>query len=84
MECRSEEEINIEMVSGRLLYRACVKVLNKKKMNGRVDTPWRSVLGFNDDIKMEWSDIIQTTINQKVADLQWKILHESSMNHESL
>ncbi|KAK3528905.1 hypothetical protein QTP70_012070 [Hemibagrus guttatus] len=49
LECRSEGEME-----GKLLYRACVKVLNKKKLSGRVDTPWRSVLGFNDDVKPEW------------------------------
>ncbi|KAK3522076.1 hypothetical protein QTP70_022608, partial [Hemibagrus guttatus] len=54
LECRSEGEMDFGSVSGKLLYRACVKVLNKKKLSGRVDTPWRSVLGFNDDVKPEW------------------------------
>ncbi|KAK3526114.1 hypothetical protein QTP70_015999, partial [Hemibagrus guttatus] len=53
LECRSEREMDFGSVSGKLLYRACVKVLNKKKLSGRVDTPWRSVLGFN-DVKPEW------------------------------
>ncbi|KAK3522640.1 hypothetical protein QTP86_028630, partial [Hemibagrus guttatus] len=55
LECRSEGEMDFGSVSGKLLYRACVKVLNKKKLSGRVDTPWRSVLGFNDDVKPEWT-----------------------------
>ncbi|KAK3559959.1 hypothetical protein QTP86_030318 [Hemibagrus guttatus] len=55
LECRSEGEMDFRSVSGKLLYRACVKVLNKKKLSGRVDTPWRSVLGFNGDIKPEWT-----------------------------
>ncbi|KAK3574481.1 hypothetical protein QTP86_008085 [Hemibagrus guttatus] len=55
LECRSEGEMDFGSVSGKLLYRACVKVLNKKKLSGRVDTPWRSVLGFNGDIKPEWT-----------------------------
>ncbi|KAK3560530.1 hypothetical protein QTP86_010412 [Hemibagrus guttatus] len=54
LECRSEGEMDFLSVSGKLLYRACVKVLNKKKLSGRVDTPWRSVMGFNGDIKPEW------------------------------
>ncbi|KAK3510999.1 hypothetical protein QTP70_027845 [Hemibagrus guttatus] len=54
LECRSEGEMDFGSVSGKLLYRACVKVLNKKKLSGRVDTPWRSVLGFNGDVKPEW------------------------------
>ncbi|KAK3519971.1 hypothetical protein QTP70_009635 [Hemibagrus guttatus] len=55
LECRSEGEMDFGSVSGKLLYRACVKVLNKKKLSGRVDTPWRNVLGFNGDIKPEWT-----------------------------
>ncbi|KAK3530621.1 hypothetical protein QTP86_029315, partial [Hemibagrus guttatus] len=54
LECWREGEMDFGSVSGKLLYRACVKVLNKKKLSGRVDTPWRSVLGFNGDIKPEW------------------------------
>ncbi|KAK3549025.1 hypothetical protein QTP70_025102, partial [Hemibagrus guttatus] len=54
LECRSKGEMDFGSVSGKLLYRACVKVLNKKKLSGRVDTPWRNVLGFNDDVKPEW------------------------------
>ncbi|KAK3545609.1 hypothetical protein QTP70_008215 [Hemibagrus guttatus] len=57
LECRSEGGMDFGSVSGKLLYRACVKVLNKKKLSGRVDTPWRSVLGFN-DVKPEWTHCI--------------------------
>ncbi|KAK3570656.1 hypothetical protein QTP86_024770 [Hemibagrus guttatus] len=35
LECRSEGEMDFGSVSGKLLYRACVKVLNKKKLSGR-------------------------------------------------
>ncbi|KAK3529400.1 hypothetical protein QTP70_031142, partial [Hemibagrus guttatus] len=55
LECRSKGEMDFGSVSGKLLYRARVKVLNKKKLSGRVDTPWRNVLGFNDDVKPEWA-----------------------------
>ncbi|KAK3568710.1 hypothetical protein QTP86_013881, partial [Hemibagrus guttatus] len=55
LECQSEGEMDFRSVSGKLLYRACIKVLNKKKLSGRVDTPWRSVLGFNGDINPEWT-----------------------------
>ncbi|KAK3519448.1 hypothetical protein QTP70_029367 [Hemibagrus guttatus] len=54
LESRGVREMDFGSVSGKLLYRACVKVLNKK-LSGRVDTPWRSVLGFNGDIKPEWT-----------------------------
>ncbi|KAK3558043.1 hypothetical protein QTP86_006421 [Hemibagrus guttatus] len=46
LECRSEGEMDFGSVSGKLLYRACVKVLNKKKLSGRVDTPLEKCSGF--------------------------------------
>ncbi|KAK3541512.1 hypothetical protein QTP86_028172, partial [Hemibagrus guttatus] len=58
LECWGVREMDFGSVLGKLLYRACVKVLNKKKLSGRVDTPWRSVLGFNADIKPEWTHCI--------------------------
>ncbi|KAK3565809.1 hypothetical protein QTP86_015570 [Hemibagrus guttatus] len=75
LECRSEGEMDFGSVSGKLLYRACVKVLNKKKLSGRVDTPWRNVLGFNDDVKPEWRALYKPPLTKKAADLQWRILH---------
>ncbi|KAK3506859.1 hypothetical protein QTP70_029532, partial [Hemibagrus guttatus] len=75
LECRSEGEMDFGSVSGKLLYRACVKVLNKKKLSGRVDTPWRSVLGFNDDVKPEWRALYKPPLTKRAADLQWRILH---------
>ncbi|KAK3506665.1 hypothetical protein QTP70_013171 [Hemibagrus guttatus] len=63
LECRSEGEMDFGSVSGKLLYRACVKVLNKKKLSGRVDTPWRSVLGFN-DVKPEWRALVPLKVEQ--------------------
>ncbi|KAK3530052.1 hypothetical protein QTP86_010789 [Hemibagrus guttatus] len=81
LECWSKGEMDFGSVLGKLLYRACVKVLNKKKLSGRVDTPWRSVLGFNDDVKPEWRALYKPPLTKKAADLQWRILHEN-MEHE--
>ncbi|KAK3564324.1 hypothetical protein QTP86_012915, partial [Hemibagrus guttatus] len=39
LDCRAKREMDFGSVSGKLFYRACVKVLNKKKLSGRVDTP---------------------------------------------
>ncbi|KAK3522070.1 hypothetical protein QTP70_022609, partial [Hemibagrus guttatus] len=75
LECWSEGEMDFWSVSGKLLYRACVKVLNKKKLSGRVDTPWRSVLGFNDDVKPEWRALYKPPLTKRAADLEWRILH---------
>lgn len=50
LEFRGEGKMNIGTM---LLYRACVKMLKEKRMNGRMGTPWRSALGFNTDFKPE-------------------------------
>ncbi|MCJ8750197.1 hypothetical protein PDJAM_G00259840 [Pangasius djambal] len=75
LECRGEGEMDFGTVSGKLLYRACVKVLNKKRLNGRVDTQWRNEFGFNDDVKPEWRALYKPPLTKKAADLQWRILH---------
>ncbi|KAK3536234.1 hypothetical protein QTP86_000133 [Hemibagrus guttatus] len=79
LECWGVREMDFGSVSGKLLYRACVKVLNKKKLSGRVDTPWRSVLGFNDDIKPEWRALYKPPLTKRAADLQWRILHAEAV-----
>ncbi|KAK3521335.1 hypothetical protein QTP70_003460 [Hemibagrus guttatus] len=83
LECWSEGEMDFWSVSGKLLYRACVKVLNKKKLSGRVDTPWRSVLGFNDDVKPEWMALYKPPLTKRAADLQWRILHGTDFQNPS-
>ncbi|KAK3532096.1 hypothetical protein QTP86_007862 [Hemibagrus guttatus] len=65
LECRGEGEMDFRSVSGKLLYRACVKVLNKKKLSGREDTSWRSVLGFNDYVKPEWTSLSSLCITDE-------------------
>ncbi|KAK3527698.1 hypothetical protein QTP86_034169, partial [Hemibagrus guttatus] len=75
LECWGVREMDFGSVSGKLLYRACVQVLNKKKLSGRVDTPWRSVLGFNADIKPEWRALYKPPLTKRAADLQWRIFH---------
>src|SRR4029434_7885297 len=60
---------------GRFFYKACVKVLNKQKLNSRVDTPWRRKLNLDDNVKPAWRALYKPPLTKKFADLQWKILH---------
>ncbi|KAK3549187.1 hypothetical protein QTP70_034095, partial [Hemibagrus guttatus] len=53
---------------GEAALQSLVKVLNKKKLSGRVDTPWRSVLGFNGDVKPEWRGLYKPPLTKKAAD----------------
>ncbi|KAK3519692.1 hypothetical protein QTP70_001193 [Hemibagrus guttatus] len=70
LECWGVREMDFGSVLGKLLYRACVKVLNKKKLSGRVDTPWTSVLGFNADIKPEWRALYKPPLTKRAANFQ--------------
>lgn len=60
-----------KLPSGKELYKICVLSLNKKFLDKRVDTPWRSVL----QIKPPWRALYKSPLTKKCGDLQWRILH---------
>ncbi|KAL7827968.1 hypothetical protein AOLI_G00311200 [Acnodon oligacanthus] len=82
LECEGESVMSYGTVSGKLLYRACVKVLNKKRRHSRSDTPWRDVFNLSDDVKPEWTALYKTPLTKKVADLQWRMLHGAAAVEE--
>lgn len=53
----------------------CVLVLNKKKLNNRVDTPWRAVLKLGVEVRPEWTVLYKPPLSKRTGDLQWRILH---------
>jgi len=57
------------------LYRLCVLILNKKTLDKRVDTPWRSVLKVGDEVRPEWRVLYKPPLSKRTGDLQWRILH---------
>lgn len=52
-----------------------VKVLNKDKLTGHIDTKWRERLALGPDVKPEWRAIYKPPLSKKVGDLQWRVLH---------
>lgn len=52
-------------VNGKQLYKACVKKFNKKGLNQKVDTPWRNVLGLNENVKPEWRALYKPPLTKK-------------------
>ena len=70
-----EMTLVLSSVSGKQLYQACVKVFNKRVLNGKVDTPWRTVLRLGQDIRPEWRSLYKPPLDKRVGDLQWRILH---------
>ncbi|KAL2076888.1 hypothetical protein ACEWY4_027518 [Coilia grayii] len=65
----------MNVVSGKYMYRNCVKILNKKWLNNRPDTPWRSVLMLKSKEKPEWGTLYKPPLTKKMGDLQWRVLH---------
>ncbi|KAK3507336.1 hypothetical protein QTP70_014842, partial [Hemibagrus guttatus] len=59
---------------GKDIYK-CVKVINKRKLDRRVDTVWRQGLGVLDDIKPVWRVFYKTPVRKRAGVLQWRILH---------
>ncbi|KAK3563683.1 hypothetical protein QTP86_034328 [Hemibagrus guttatus] len=60
---------------GKDIYKCCVKVINKRKRDRRVDTVWRQGLGVLDDIKPVWRVFYKTLVGKRADVLQWRILH---------
>lgn len=66
---------NVVTMTGKSMYKSLVKILNKDKLNGRVDTPWRAHFGLDDEVKPEWRTLYKPPLTKKVGDLQWRVLH---------
>ncbi|XP_044227204.1 uncharacterized protein LOC122995885 [Thunnus albacares] len=48
---------SLEDASGKTLYKLMVKTLNQNKLNGRSDTPWRTYLDLDPDVKPAWRSL---------------------------
>ena len=74
---KSGESLFLDFFSsdGKKLYRACVLVFNKKVLEKRIDTPWRSVFKLRNDVKPEWRSLYKPPLSKRFGDIQWRILH---------
>ncbi|KAI4890612.1 hypothetical protein NFI96_004370 [Prochilodus magdalenae] len=75
LKCTGEAGMVLGAASPKLLYRACVKAINRRRLDGRADTPWRRELGLHGDTKPEWRVLYKPPLTKKAADLQWRVLH---------
>lgn len=71
------EDLIINEANRKKMYRSCVKILNSKVLNGRVDTVWRDKLDLNQNIKPVWRVFYKPPLEKRVGDLQWRILHSA-------
>ncbi len=69
------QNLDLETVSGKAMYKCFVKILNKAALNERVDTVWRDKLGLGEEIKPIWRVLYKPPLNKRSGDLQWRILH---------
>ncbi len=61
--------------NGKKLYKACVKVFNKKGLHEKIDTPWRTVFKLSSTTRPEWRALYKPPLTKRAGDLQWQILH---------
>lgn len=63
------------VLTGKTMYRLMVKLLNKGKLSGRVDTLWRAHLFLSDEVKPVCGALYKPPLTKRVGDLQWRVLH---------
>lgn len=49
------------------LYRACVMVFNKTYFERKVDTPWLSFLGLDENVKPEWRSLYKPSLSKRAV-----------------
>lgn len=65
---------SLQDASGKTFYQLMVKTLNRRKLSGRLDTPWRSKLGA-EGWRPVWRSLYSPPLTKRHGDLQWRILH---------
>lgn len=70
---KTSRDIIFDSMGGKILYKICVKVINKEKLQC-VDTPWREHLNVDSDVMPVWSSVYKPPLTKNVGDLQWRVL----------
>lgn len=66
--------VSLLEASGKTLYQMMVKTLNRDKLCGRADNPWRQHFKLWDSAPA-WRSLYKPPITTRHGDLQWRILH---------
>ena len=75
LQCDELTFLGPKPAKGKALYQTCVKSLNRKILDKRTDTPWRTVLQVEESFKPQWRAFYKSPLTKKIGDLQWRILH---------
>ena len=70
LNCAVPGGANLNVLTGKMMYQLLVKMVNKAKLGGRTDTPWRSHLGLSAEVRPQWRALYKTPLTRKVGDLQ--------------
>ena len=54
--CKEKNVVSTDLylLNGKAMYKYCVKAINKKLVNGRMDTVWRETLKEQENCKPVW------------------------------
>jgi len=63
------QNLDLNEVEGKVMYKCFVKSFNKGTLNGRVDTVWRDKLGLTDDKKPVWRLLYKPPLTKRSGDL---------------
>ena len=75
LNCAVPGGANLNGLTGKMMYQLLVKMVNKAKLRGHADTPWRSHWGLSAEVRPQWRALYKTPLTRKVGDLQWRVLH---------
>ena len=75
LDATCETGLDLFSMKGKTLYHCCVKVLNKHKLQNRVDSVWRKKFGESCEMKPGWRVLYKLPSKKRTGDLQWRILH---------
>ncbi len=75
LDLKGLEDLSLQDVQSKVLYKCIVKVLNKATLKERSDTVWREKLGLDDKVKSVWMVLYKPPIEKRTGDIQWRVLH---------
>ncbi len=75
LDLRGLEELSLQDVQSKVLYKGIVTFLNKSTLKERSDTVWREKLGLDDEVKPVWMVLYKPPIEKGTGDIQWRVLH---------
>lgn len=68
-------DMDLYEVGGEKCTMLSTKLSTKKGLHKRIDSPWRTIFEFHEDVKPEWRALYKPPLTKRIGDLQWRIVH---------